>query len=159
MSNSTRCAACRFLRRRCRQDCVLAPYFPPTNPQRFANVHKVFGASKITELLKQLPVHLRYDAAECMSIEAASRARDPVYGCVGVISQLQQHVIDVQSELVKIKGELAVHNAQQQLQLENGERASEQQQDELLWLGSTQHDPLNLDQLLIQANDYQKSHF
>ena len=109
--------------------------------------------------MQQLPVHLRYDAAECMSIEAASRARDPVYGCVGVISQLQQHLIDVQSELVKIKGELAVHNAQQQLQLENGEKASEQQQDELLWLGSTQHDPLNLDQLLIQANDYQKSHF
>lgn len=51
MSNSTRCAACKSLRRRCPPDCVLAPYFPSTNPERFSCVHKVFGASNITRML------------------------------------------------------------------------------------------------------------
>ena len=55
MSHSTKCAACKSLRRRCPKDCVLAPYFPPTNPQRFACVHKIFGASNITKMLEVWP--------------------------------------------------------------------------------------------------------
>ncbi|KAK7858471.1 lob domain-containing protein 24 [Quercus suber] len=77
MSNSTRCAACKSLRRRCIKDCVLAPYFPPTNPQRFACVHKIFGASNTTKMLEQLPLHLRPVAADCMSFEASTRVEDP----------------------------------------------------------------------------------
>ncbi|KAM3701866.1 hypothetical protein ACB098_05G207100 [Castanea mollissima] len=115
MSHSTRCAACESLRRRCRKDCVLAPYFPPTNPQRFACVHKIFGASNITKMLEQLPLHLRAVAAVCMSFEASSRVEDSVYGSVGIISQLQEQIIEAQSELVKTKNEIAFHNAQQQL--------------------------------------------
>ncbi|XP_050240913.1 LOB domain-containing protein 24-like [Quercus robur] len=116
MSHSTRCAACKSLRRRCPKDCVLAPYFPPTNPQRFACVHKIFGASNTTKMLEQLPLHLRAVAADCMSFEASSRVEDPVYGTVGIISQLQEQIIEAQSELVKTKSEIAFHNAQQQLQ-------------------------------------------
>ncbi|KAL4285354.1 hypothetical protein GQ457_16G008360 [Hibiscus cannabinus] len=29
------CAACKILRRRCADECVLAPYFPPTEPAKF----------------------------------------------------------------------------------------------------------------------------
>lgn len=46
------CAACKLLRRRCVQDCVFAPYFPADEPQKFANVHKVFGASNVNKMLK-----------------------------------------------------------------------------------------------------------
>ncbi|MCL7049914.1 hypothetical protein MKW94_017511 [Papaver nudicaule] len=113
MSNSTRCAACKSLRRRCAEDCVLAPYFPSTNPQRFSSVHKIFGASNVTKMLQRLPVHQRSEAADCMSLEASWRVQDPVYGCVGVISQLQQQILVVQSELAKTQGEIAFHNAQQ----------------------------------------------
>lgn len=49
------CAACKLLRRRCAQDCVFAPYFPADEPQKFANVHKVFGASNVNKMLQ---VHL-----------------------------------------------------------------------------------------------------
>lgn len=48
------CAACKLLRRRCAQDCVFAPYFPADEPQKFANVHKVFGASNVNKMLQVL---------------------------------------------------------------------------------------------------------
>lgn len=46
------CAACKLLRRRCVQDCIFAPYFPADEPQKFATVHKVFGASNVSKLLQ-----------------------------------------------------------------------------------------------------------
>ena len=46
------CAACKILRRRCADKCVLAPYFPPTDPLKFTIAHKVFGASNIIKLLQ-----------------------------------------------------------------------------------------------------------
>ena len=46
------CAACKLLRRRCAASCVFAPYFPPGEPHKFANVHKVFGASNVSKLLQ-----------------------------------------------------------------------------------------------------------
>lgn len=49
------CAACKLLRRRCAHDCVFAPYFPADEPQKFASVHKVFGASNVNKMLQ---VHL-----------------------------------------------------------------------------------------------------
>lgn len=46
------CAACKLLRRRCAQDCLFAPYFPADEPHKFANVHKVFGASNVNKMLQ-----------------------------------------------------------------------------------------------------------
>ena len=46
------CAACKLLRRRCAEDCVFAPYFPPDEPHKFASVHKVFGASNVNKMLQ-----------------------------------------------------------------------------------------------------------
>ncbi|KAJ6846781.1 LOB domain-containing protein 4 [Iris pallida] len=76
------CAACKLLRRRCTQDCLFAPYFPADEPLKFANVHKVFGASNVNKLLQELPVQHRSDAVSSMVYEANARVRDPVYGCV-----------------------------------------------------------------------------
>ncbi|KAH8966905.1 hypothetical protein BDL97_03G051400 [Sphagnum fallax] len=98
-SGMSPCAACKLLRRRCAKGCVFAPYFPPDEPQKFANVHKIFGASNVNKMLKDLPVHQRGDAVSSMVYEANARVRDPVYGCVGAISSLQQQVIHLQSQL------------------------------------------------------------
>ena len=46
------CAACKYLRRRCASDCVLAPYFAATQPRRYADVHAVFGTSNVTRRLQ-----------------------------------------------------------------------------------------------------------
>lgn len=106
-STSSPCAACKFLRRKCQPECVFAPYFPPDNPQKFANVHKVFGASNVTKLLNELHPHQREDAVNSLAYEADMRLRDPVYGCVGVISLLQQQLRQLQMDLTCAKSELS----------------------------------------------------
>ncbi|KAI4307354.1 hypothetical protein L6164_030554 [Bauhinia variegata] len=105
-SNSP-CAACKLQRRKCTQECVFAPYFPPDNPQKFAYVHKVFGASNVAKLLNELNANQREDAVKSLAYEAEARLRDPVYGCVGLISVLQQRLKQVQAELTSARRELA----------------------------------------------------
>ncbi|KAK6942011.1 Lateral organ boundaries, LOB, partial [Dillenia turbinata] len=100
------CAACKLLRRRCAQDCVFAPYFPADEPQKFAYVHKVFGASNVNKMLQELPEHQRGDAVSSMVYEANARVRDPVYGCVGAISSLQQQIDVLQTQLAQAQAEV-----------------------------------------------------
>ncbi|CAO2143011.1 unnamed protein product [Urochloa humidicola] len=104
-SNSP-CASCKLLRRRCTQECVFAPYFPPEDPHKFAIVHKVFGASNISKMLQELPAQQRADAVSSLVYEANARMRDPVYGCVGAISYLQQQVSQLQMQLALAKAEI-----------------------------------------------------
>ncbi|OMO56722.1 hypothetical protein CCACVL1_26320 [Corchorus capsularis] len=106
-SSNSPCAACKFLRRKCTQECVFAPYFPPDNPQKFANVHKVFGASNVAKLLNELNASQREDAVNSLAYEAEARLRDPVYGCVGLISILQHRLKQMQLDLNNAKKELA----------------------------------------------------
>lgn len=106
-SSSSPCAACKFLRRKCTAECVFAPYFPPDQPHKFANVHKIFGASNITKLLNELPTHQREDAVNSLAYEADARVKDPVYGCVGAISVLQRQVAQLQNDLAIAHSDLA----------------------------------------------------
>ncbi|MFS8016999.1 putative transcription factor AS2-LOB family [Helianthus anomalus] len=106
-STNSPCAACKFLRRKCTQECVFAPYFPPDQPQKFANVHKVFGASNVSKILNELNTTQREDAVNSLAYEADARLRDPVYGCVGLISVLQHRLKQVQKDLHEAKIELA----------------------------------------------------
>ncbi|CAN1262039.1 Protein ASYMMETRIC LEAVES 2 [Linum perenne] len=105
-SSSSPCAACKFLRRKCQPECVFSPYFPPDQPQKFANVHKVFGASNVTKLLNELHPSQREDAVNSLAYEADMRLRDPVYGCVGVISLLQHQLRQLQLDLTCAKSQL-----------------------------------------------------
>ncbi|KAJ8647194.1 hypothetical protein MRB53_000217 [Persea americana] len=113
MSNHSRCAACRFLRRRCPEDCIFSPYFPSTDPQRFACVHKIYGASNVSKMLQQIPVHLRAHAADSIFFEAHARIQDPIYGCVGIISRLQHEIYANQRELASTQAAISFNNAQQ----------------------------------------------
>lgn len=108
-SSNSPCAACKCLRRKCTQECVFAPYFPPDNPQKFTNVHKVFGASNVAKLLNELNATQREDAVNSLAYEAEYRLRDPVYGCVGLISILQHKLKQVQHDLDSAKKELATY--------------------------------------------------
>ena len=51
LNTVTPCAACKLLRRRCAEECPFSPYFSPHEPQKFAAVHKVYGASNVSKLL------------------------------------------------------------------------------------------------------------
>ncbi|PUZ38993.1 hypothetical protein GQ55_9G242100 [Panicum hallii var. hallii] len=104
-----RCAACKNQRRRCSQDCILAPYFPASDPQRYASVQRVFGASNVARMLQDLPIHERGKAADIMAVEAHRRVQDPVYGCAGIVSRLQGEIRAVQCELARTQAQIAVH--------------------------------------------------
>lgn len=132
---SSPCAACKLLRRRCSQDCIFAPYFPAEEPHKFAGVHKVFGASNVSKMLQvslqylkniqtllvfhllfscsasasasqELPEEHRGDAVSSMVYEANARMRDPVYGCVGAISYLQQQIDGLRQQLALTQAEM-----------------------------------------------------
>ncbi|KAI3748901.1 hypothetical protein L6452_12320 [Arctium lappa] len=106
LNTITPCAACKLLRRRCAQECPFSPYFSPHEPQKFASVHKVFGASNVSKLLMEVPENQRADAANSLVYEANVRLRDPVYGCMGAISSLQHQVQSLQAELNAVRAEI-----------------------------------------------------
>ncbi|XP_057820228.2 LOB domain-containing protein 11-like [Cryptomeria japonica] len=117
------CAACKFQRRKCGDKCVLAPYFPPSDPDKFLVVHKLFRTRNIVKILqieittqilfqhhlffvKDIPAEKREDAVTSLVYEAGTRVNDPIYGCTGAICRLQKQVLKIQSELAASKVEL-----------------------------------------------------
>lgn len=77
LNTTTPCAACKLLRRRCAQECPFSPYFSPHEPQKFASVHKVFGASNVTKMLMVSLTTYLWKAKFCvlLSIEISHSAR------------------------------------------------------------------------------------
>ncbi len=53
---------------------------------------QVFGVANVTKMLHELPPPHREDCVNSLAYEADARVQDPVYGCVGAISVLQQQV-------------------------------------------------------------------
>ena len=53
-----------------------------------------------------MPEGQRADAANSLVYEANLRLRDPVYGCMGAISALQQQVQSLQAELNAVRAEI-----------------------------------------------------
>ncbi|KAH9316594.1 hypothetical protein KI387_025221 [Taxus chinensis] len=100
------CAACKMQRRKCGNKCLLAPYFPPHDPQKFCIAHRVFGAGNIVKILRDIPVESREDAVSSMVYEARARVEDPVYGCTGAVCRLQKQVLSLQSQLANTQTEL-----------------------------------------------------
>ncbi|MQL93328.1 hypothetical protein Taro_025981 [Colocasia esculenta] len=114
MAGNSPCASCKLLRRRCSKDCIFAPFFPPHDPHKFALVHKVFGASNVSKMLQELPFHQRADAVSSLAYEANARMSDPVYGCVGAISYLQNQVSQLQVQLALAQAEILCIQMQQE---------------------------------------------
>lgn len=56
--------------------------------------------------MQELPEHQRSDAVSSMVYEANARVRDPVYGCVGAISSLQQQIDVLQTQLALAQAEV-----------------------------------------------------
>lgn len=116
---NTACAACKYQRRRCTPDCPLSPYFPPDQPKRFQNVHKLFGVSNILRILKHVDPSKREDTVKSIAYEADTREKDPVHGCLGVITILQNQVSKLKDELAVAREQLYLlqqhHNFNQQV--------------------------------------------
>ncbi|KAG9441178.1 hypothetical protein H6P81_017032 [Aristolochia fimbriata] len=106
------CAGCKLLRRRCSKDCIFVPYFSSAEPEKFAAVHRIFGASNVCKMLHDIPLNHRGDAVNSLVYEANARLRDPVYGCVASIASLQHQVSQLQTELAMALAETITLRAQ-----------------------------------------------
>lgn len=99
------CAACRMLRRKCDANCLLAPYFPSDEIEKFAGVHKVFGASNVIKMVQMVEETKREDAVKAIVYEATARLRDPVYGSTGAIFHLQTMVKELKDQVESIRSQ------------------------------------------------------
>ncbi|KAG8379105.1 hypothetical protein BUALT_Bualt07G0053500 [Buddleja alternifolia] len=110
------CAACKYQRRRCTPECLLAPFFPADQPKMFQNVHRLFGVKHIQNLLKELDPDQKAMAMKSIKFHAAMRDKYPVYGCLVEIQQLSYQIQVAEEELQAVLQQLAYYRQQQQQQ-------------------------------------------
>jgi hypothetical protein len=108
------CAACKFQRRKCTPECLLAPYFPADQPKIFLNVHKLFGVSNIVKILKYLEPSQKKVAMDSIIIQANYRDKYPVHGCWEEICRLQYQIWMMEEELHVVYQQLEICRQQQQ---------------------------------------------
>lgn len=113
------CAACKYQRRKCTPECLLAPYFPADQPKIFLNVHKLFGVSNIVKILKILEPSQKKIAMDSIIIQANYRDKYPVHGCCEEIGRLQYQIWLVEEELHAVYQQLEMCRQQQQHQQHN----------------------------------------
>ncbi|XP_027343425.1 LOB domain-containing protein 22-like [Abrus precatorius] len=105
--NTQACAACKFQRKKCGTNCILAPYFPHDRQNQFLNAHRLFGVGRITNMLKILDPQHRDIAANTIIYQSDMRAKDPAGGCYRQIHQLQSQIEYTEAELHLILQHLA----------------------------------------------------
>ncbi|KAK8618747.1 hypothetical protein V6N13_132728 [Hibiscus sabdariffa] len=123
------CAACKYQRRKCAPDCILAPYFPHDRQRQFQNAHKLFGVSNITKIIKNLSPPEKDIAMRTIVFQSDARANDPVGGCYRIIQELQRQIEYSQAELDLVYHQLAICRAQA------AQQQQQQQQHSDLTLG------------------------
>ncbi|KAD7116823.1 hypothetical protein R6Q59_016022 [Mikania micrantha] len=87
------CASCRHQRKKCTEKCVLAPFFPAEKSQDFQAVHKVFGVSNVTKLVKDLSREDGKKAVDSLIWEANCRLKDPVLGPLGEFQRVSEELV------------------------------------------------------------------
>lgn len=103
------CAACKYQRRKCTPECLLAPYFPADQPKVFQNVHKLFGVSKIEKILKNLDPSQKKIAMESIICQANFREKYPVHGCWEEICRLRYQIWYVEQDLRAVNQQLEMY--------------------------------------------------
>jgi len=102
------CAACKYQRRKCTRECVLAPYFPADEPKMFGDAHRLFGVSNIQKILNEIKDgDQRDEAMKSIIIESKNRANFPIHGCLGVIHMYAGMINESSKELKQLKWLLA----------------------------------------------------
>jgi len=94
------CAACKYQRRKCTRECVLAPYFPADKPKMFGEAHRLYGVSNIQKILNKINDKGKRDQAmTSIIIESNIRAKFPVHGCLHVIMLYHDMLLESFAEL------------------------------------------------------------
>ncbi|KAI4336053.1 hypothetical protein L6164_014629 [Bauhinia variegata] len=103
------CAACKFQRRKCTPECLLAPYFPSDQPKVFQNVHKLFGVSNIVKILRAMEPSQRKIAMDSLICQANIRDKYPVHGCCEEICRLRYQIRQLEEELHIVQQQLEIY--------------------------------------------------
>ncbi|KAK9281195.1 hypothetical protein L1049_004090 [Liquidambar formosana] len=106
------CAACKYQRRECTADCILAPYFPHDCERQFLNAYKLFGVLNIMRIIHGLEPPEKDEAMRTIIIQSDVRANDPVGGCYRIIRELQRQIEFSKAELDLVLHQLAICRAQ-----------------------------------------------
>ncbi|KAL3685447.1 hypothetical protein R1sor_003469 [Riccia sorocarpa] len=101
------CAACKHQKRRCREECPLARWFPPYAPERFFTVNKLFGVKNVMRMIKENSGN-EQDLVMSLVYEAEARQRDPVYGAYGVLQLLEREANQLEQMADQLKMELLI---------------------------------------------------
>ncbi|CAN6248546.1 unnamed protein product [Urochloa humidicola] len=103
------CAACKHKRQKCSPDCILAPYFPAGDPEKFRSVLRVFGVKNLLRTLREVP-RPRWDACVRTVVhESRMRLADPVRGVVGAVEDLEAQLVDTAVELEVLRRRLEAY--------------------------------------------------
>ncbi|KAL3632004.1 hypothetical protein CASFOL_024988 [Castilleja foliolosa] len=105
------CAACKYRRRKCTSDCILAPYFPYDRQSHFLNAYRLFGVSNIVKIVGHLSPTERDLAMHTIIFESNVRFADPVGGCYRIIRELEQQINLAKAELEIVLHHLAICRA------------------------------------------------
>ncbi|KAB1216529.1 LOB domain-containing protein 2 [Morella rubra] len=106
------CAACKHQRKKCTKECILAPYFPAERTREFQAVHKYFGVSNVTKIVKTLTKEERKKAVDSLVWEASWRQKDPVLGPYGeyikIFDELRLYKRQNQNQVMQLPGQWGV---------------------------------------------------
>ncbi|XP_051117770.1 protein LATERAL ORGAN BOUNDARIES-like isoform X2 [Andrographis paniculata] len=124
------CAACKYQRRRCTPDCLLAPYFPADQPQMFQNVHRLFGVANVAKTLSTLKdnQNKKDDAVTSIIFESNMREKSPIFGCVLAIYSIYVKYVYMCQEFREIESKLfALRGPKEYVDLIDGFKSIRQQ--------------------------------
>ncbi|KAI9112965.1 hypothetical protein K1719_016079 [Acacia pycnantha] len=93
------CEACRYHKRKCTPECILARYFPAGKSREFQNVHNLFGENKIKKMLNKLEPTVKKDFVESIIYHADMWEMYPAHGCLVKIWDLKRELETVRQEL------------------------------------------------------------
>ncbi|KAI3941242.1 hypothetical protein MKX01_029816 [Papaver californicum] len=109
---SQACAACKYQRRKCSNECPLKPYFPADQPKMFQNAHRLFGVSNILKIINPLPPNQKMEAMRSIIYQSNIRDKHRVRGCVAIIEQLSFQIQQATLELDAVNTQLAIYRQQ-----------------------------------------------
>ncbi|CAI9089278.1 OLC1v1023826C2 [Oldenlandia corymbosa var. corymbosa] len=100
------CASCKHQRKKCKEDCLMAPFFPVNLSSEFRSVHKTFGVSNVAKQLKKLENEEdRKSCTESMIWVANCFETDPVQGPFGEYQRVVAEYNRVREELNYLKSQ------------------------------------------------------
>ena len=99
-----KCAACKYQRKQCLENCPLAPFFPSNKFDDFKNVSRLYKVSTIIEMLNSVAENeKKAKMVETLILEAKIRSENPVYGSIAIQNKLKLQIEETMKEIDLVK--------------------------------------------------------